>query len=306
MMNTQANSKSPRKKAFFIGFWPDYDEQSIDIGMVGSTRVIVINLKKSEYSGNILARWSKKARLYQLKRMIQKLTRKHPDSIFFFQGKASLTRILIDIPINFQASIICRNLVAKNENLMHGIAGLKEKGVAIWSFDEGDCKTYSLKHYSQFVRKFTRQNIPPPAIDLLFVGRNKGRKSMVDKLDASLSAAGFTVYTRVTGNGTRLITYQEYLSLLAQSKCLLDITQDGQNGLTLRPIEAAIYGKKIITTSDAVKNTALYNSNNVLVLTDATTTSEIALFLNTDYKPIAAEALYEYSPEYFVTRLLTM
>jgi len=303
MMKTQTNSKSPQKKVFFIGFWPDYAEQFFDIGQVRSIKVEVINLKKGKYRGNLLARWFKRVKQYQRKILIHELIRKHPESNFFFQGKAKLTRILVDIPIDFQAAIICRNIV-DNETLMNDIAILKEKGVAIWSFDEGDCKTYSLKHYSQFVRKIPLKNIPTPAIDLLFVGRNKGRKSIVDELNTSLSAAGFKVYVKFTGGGVKLIPYQEYLSLIANSKCLLDITQEGQNGLTLRPIEAAIYGKKLITTNSTITKTALYNSNNVLILTDTTTTDEIAVFLNSPHEPIAAEALYEYSPEYFVTNLL--
>jgi len=304
MMSTHTDSKPPQKQVFFIGFWPDYDEYSLGSCQAGSIKVKVINLKKSKYSGNVLTRWSKKARLHQLKKVIQKLTKKHPESMFFFQGKANLTRILIDIPINFQAAIICRNIVAKNESLLHGIPRLKAKGVAIWSSDEGDCKTYSLKHYSQFVRKSPLQNNPTPAIDVLFVGRNKGRKPILDKLNASLSAAGFNVYARVTGDETRLISYQEYLSLLADSKCLLDISQDGQVGLTLRPIEAALYGKKIITTNASIKKTALYNPNNVLILTDATTIDEISAFLNAACTPVAAEVVYEYSPENLVNNLL--
>jgi hypothetical protein len=307
LIKTQTKAKLPQKNAFFIGFWADYDEKFLDIGQVGSITVKVINLKRSKYRGNLLARWSKRARQHQLKTLIRKLTRKHPEDCFFFQGRANLTRILIDIPINFQTAIICRNIVALNADLVNGMAILKEKGVAIWSFDEADCKAYSLKHYSQFAGKCPLQNIPTPTIDLLFVGRNKGRKPMVDKLNASLSAAGFRVYARITGikdSGIKLISYQEYLSLVAHSKCLLDITQDGQRGLSLRAIEAAIYGKKIITNTAAIKKTALYNPNNVLILTDATTTDEISLFLNTAYQPIPAEALYEYSPKNFVNNLL--
>lgn len=302
-MNIQSDSQVQRKTVFFIGFWPDYAEQFYDIGQVRNTRVEVINLKKGKYRGNLLARLSRRLRRYQRKQLIHELIRTHPGSSFFFQGKAKLTRLLVDIPIDFHAAVICRNIVDK-ETLMNDIATLKAKGVAIWSFDEGNCKSYSLKHYSQFVRKFPLQHTPVPAIDLLFVGRDKGRKSIVDELQASLSAAGFTVYIKFTGGGVKLIPYQDYLSLLANSKCLLDITQEGQNGLTLRPIEAAIYGKKLITTNASIKNTALYNANNVLILTAATTTDEIAGFLNSPPEPIAAEDLYEYSPEYFVTRLL--
>ena len=304
-MKTQNSLEMSQKKVFLIGFWPDYDVQFLDIGQVGSIAVKVINLKESRYHGNLLARWFKRARHYQLKKLILSLIGKHPGSSFFFQGKINLTRILNEIPIDFQAAIICRNIVARNENLRNSIAGLQEKGITIWSFDEADCKSYALKQYSQFVRKFPLPDIPNPAIDLLFVGRNKGRKAMVDKLNAALSAAGFNVYTRITGSdGIKLISYQEYLSLVANSKCLLDVTQDGQNGLSLRPIEAALYGKKIITTNAAVKKTALYNANNVLLLNDATTTDAIARFLKIAPEPVAAETLYEYSPEQFLTRLL--
>jgi hypothetical protein len=40
------------------------------------------------------------------------------------------------------------------------------------------------------------------------------------------------------------------------------------------------------------------------VLTDATTTDEIAKFLKTAPEPIAAETLYQFSPQHFLTRLL--
>ena len=53
-----------------------------------------------------------------------------------------------------------------------------------------------------------------------------------------------------------------------------------------------------------MKNTALYNANNVLVLTNATATDEIARFLKTAPETIAAETLNEYSPRHFLTRLL--
>lgn len=307
-MKIQSNSTVPQKKVFLIGFWPDYDELFLDIGQLGSLPVKVINLKKRRYQGNLLAGWFKKARHKQLKKLILNLTASYPGSSFFFQGKVNLTRILTEIPIDFQAAIICRNIVARNEHLVNNIDVLKEKGIAIWSFDEADCKTYSLEHYSQFVRKLPLENIPDPAIDVLFVGRNKGRKTMVDKLKATLSAAGLRVYARITGikdSGIKLISYQEYLSLLANSKCLLDIAQDGQRGLSLRPIEAALYGKKVITNNADVRKTALYNPDNVLILTEATTTSEIALFIRTACKPVAAEVLYDYSPENFLTRLLS-
>ena len=137
-MKTQNSSEMPQKKVFLIGFWPDYDVQFLDIGQVGSIAVNVINLKESNYHGNILARWFKRARHYQLKKLILKLIGKHPGSSFFFQGKANLTRILNEIPVDFQAAIICRNIVARNENLRNSIADLKEIVIAMLSFDEAD------------------------------------------------------------------------------------------------------------------------------------------------------------------------
>jgi len=148
-------------------------------------------------------------------------------------------------------------------------------------------RTARLTHLNSIpgVRKFPLQNIPNPAIDLLFVGRNKGRKAMVEAERHTVSR-GFQLYARITGSdGIKLIPYQEYLSLLANSKCLLDITQDGQNGLSLRAVEAALHGKKVITTN-------------------ATATDEIARFLKTAPETIAAETLNEYSPRHFLTRLL--
>ena len=71
-MKTQNVSEMPQKKVFLIGYWADYDVQFLDIGKVGSIAVEVINLKESKYHGNILARWFKRARHHQLKKLILK------------------------------------------------------------------------------------------------------------------------------------------------------------------------------------------------------------------------------------------
>lgn len=65
--------------------------------------------------------------------------------------------------------------------------------------------------------------------------------------------------------------YVDYLSVLGyieKSKCILDICQDGQTGMTLRAVEAMFYDKKIITNNKKYKYLPFYQSNQIYIIED--------------------------------------
>jgi len=292
-----------QRKAFFIGFWNDYAEQFYDIDEIQGYQVEVINLRKKAYGGNIILRWSKRAKRFCWRRLIRRLMNRYPTSSFFFQGKEKLTRLLVGMPITVHAAVICSNVI-EAEGLAGDIRILQGKGFAIWSFDQSECKARSFRYYDQFARKFPLDNALEPSIDLLFVGRDKGRRRKVEELAEELSAVGLKVCLEFAGDGVNLLAYQDYLSLLADTKCLLEITKDGQIGPTLRSVEAAIYNKKLITDIVSIKDTALYAPDRVFILKNETTTGELVRFLNAPHRAVDSESLYPYSPGCFMTRLL--
>lgn len=159
-------------------------------------------------------------------------------------------------------------------------------GVEIWSFDFSDCKEYSLLYNPQFYF----QNIVFPEafykdrqsnnnkLDLIFVGKDKGRMPLLMKLKESLKIGKIRFFMGVRAD--RNITYSKackqlliepipysfYLSLLRNSSCVLDIVQENQLGLTLRIMEALFYNKKVITNNTAIQNMKIYDKRNVYIL----------------------------------------
>lgn len=50
-----------------------------------------------------------------------------------------------------------------------------------------------------------------------------------------------------------MISYQENLDNIRKSKCIVDVVQKGQIGLTLRPLESLFFKKKLLTNNKCIK-----------------------------------------------------
>lgn len=59
---------------------------------------------------------------------------------------------------------------------------------------------------------------------------------------------------------TRFLPYEEVVENVLKSTCILDITQAGQSALTMRPYEAVVYNKKLLTNNKNILNFKYYNS----------------------------------------------
>ncbi|WP_080325144.1 hypothetical protein [Anaerovibrio lipolyticus] len=62
------------------------------------------------------------------------------------------------------------------------------------------------------------------------------------------------------------ISYDEIISRIKGCRAILDIVQEGQHGLTWRPMEAMCFGKKLITNFTDIINYPFYNPENIFVL----------------------------------------
>ena len=100
------------------------------------------------------------------------------------------------------------------------------------------------------------------------------------------------------------VSYYEYLEMLSKSRSILDIAQSGQDGLSLRVMEAIFFNKKLITTNKAVKDTMFYDENNILIFNDATTAEDIKQFFNKPFKEYSQEVRDYYSIEQWVERFV--
>lgn len=116
-----------------------------------------------------------------------------------------------------------------------------------WTFDEADAKKYNLKFANTFYFPSLAQLSVDECFDIFFIGLDKNRGNVLDEISMVLSCTELCIYIKCVKKNIfgqyRKIPYHELCKYVAQSKALLDIPKIGQEGLTLRVMEALFYKK---------------------------------------------------------------
>jgi len=182
-----------------------------------------------------------------------------------------------------------------------------------WSFDRGDCKKFGLSYNTTYSFRDIADFRSEDDTDFLFVGTNKGRARFLSLLAEELREHGFSFRFRVNGLSRAEISsypllepidpipYEEILRLTGQARAVVELPQAGQTGLSLRPIEAFMMGKKILSFSDAISSEVFYDPSRVLIL-DRPDIGRIDEFMRTESLPAGQEALDHYDFDQWIRR----
>lgn len=100
-----------------------------------------------------------------------------------------------------------------------------------------------------------------------------------------------------------LIKYEVYLQELNKSKTILDVTNQNQDGLSLRVMEALFFNKKLITTNDSIRNYDFYKKENIFILKDGFEQG-LKEFLKIPYCEVEKDIKEYYSIENWVARFI--
>jgi hypothetical protein len=188
-------------------------------------------------------------------------------------------------------------IVIWNENPVEGHFsdhGLRQQGILFSSFDPADCAKYGLLHNDDF---FFADLVPPkkvgePLYDFLFVGQDKGRRQEIEALGHYLEGLGYRVHLVFPGGSTPFIPYESYLQMVGESRVLLDIVQEGQKGLSLRPLEALYAQTKLLTTNPKILAMDFYRPQNALVFGSAYPSKDVLQgFLAEPWAPVDSQIL---------------
>lgn len=144
-----------------------------------------------------------------------------------------------------------------------------------WSFDQSDVEKYNLKYNNMFYFLPNKRKIECN-LDSFFVGADKGRTLLLREIAGQLQRLGlrnkFIVISQNCDDTDLLLTYQksnfdynEYVKILEDSRCVVEVLQEGQRGVTIRAIEALMHEKKLITTNEDIVNYDFYNKDNIFV-----------------------------------------
>lgn len=96
----------------------------------------------------------------------------------------------------------------------------------------------------------------------------------------------------------------EIVSIVDQSKIILDIQHPKQTGLTMRTIEMLGMNKKLITTNVNIKNYDFYNPNNISII-DRKHVMIDDRFLKTTYEPLREEIYMKYTLRSWILEVLS-
>ena len=155
----------------------------------------------------------------------------------------------------------------------------KNLNVELWTFDPADAKKYGLKLNTQF---YIEDNFKvdlkqtKPAEDVFYVGADKDRAKYLSEMEPYFKKYGVTynynlVQYRNSNNKYNIeyksqLTYAEVIEHSEAAKAIIDLVADWQTGITLRPLEALVLKKKLITNMKLIVNEPFYNKNNIFVL----------------------------------------
>ena len=164
-----------------------------------------------------------------------------------------------------------------------------------------------------FFSEYKRKQKTNPKIDVLYVGRDKGRAEKLFALEEQLKKEGLKTYFHICADRQflrfkrkfykRVLEYEEYLDLLVDSKAILNIVPEDQTSVTQRELEAVFDGVKCITNNKGIKNFELYDESIYFVLGEDDL-NNVSSFLYSDTKIYNEEVLERYEFRYRLQQVL--
>lgn len=186
------------------------------------------------------------------------------------------------------------------------------KKCELWSFDEQDCKKYGMYYNSQYYNKKINVNKNMNIVnDIYFIGQDKGRYAQIKLYEEKFKNLGLRTQFHVTADRNKAknknikykkgIPYIKVVEEISKSRAILDIPIDNQVGLTLRPLEAIFFSKKLITTNRDIINYPFYSHKNVFIL-GKDKLENLINFLNGGYQEINKNIIDYYDFESWIRR----
>lgn len=159
----------------------------------------------------------------------------------------------------------------------------------LWSFDKEDCKKYNLNFNTQFFYKGETKRATE-RYQVLYVGvvKDRNRLEILNRIKQILDKNHITSnFYLVQGaekykdiNYRPALKYAQVKDMISECQCILDITPKVQAGMSLRPLEALFFDKKLITNNRSILNSML-NKNNIFYYEDENVSGEkIKAFLS--------------------------
>ena len=198
------------------------------------------------------------------------------------------------------------NPVWENDYFRRNNRLIKELGFNINTFNPTDAKEFGLVLHNQFypIHRIynTQHNTGQPVdYDFFFIGYPKGRESEIEEIQGHIS--DYRVYIKIVYRQEDYVSYDEYVKRINSTRCLIDISQANQEGITLRALESIAFRKKLLTTNKRIMKMDLYNQNNFFIVCYDDFLS-VETFLSSPYYELPPEIVAQYDTEKWLNNFL--
>lgn len=148
------------------------------------------------------------------------------------------------------------------------------------SYDKGDAEKYRFEYNPTFLSKVNIKASPSLHSDFCFVGLPKNRLDVIYDVYNHLTELGYNcdfIISSLNNNSKRIkgikyinkdMSYLEYLKLVVNTDCIIEIMQKNAQGYTLRTWEALLYGKKLLTNNPEIIKAPFYNEQQFIYFED--------------------------------------
>lgn len=142
---------------------------------------------------------------------------------------------------------------------------IKKLDFEICTFNHKDSEKYKLTLKNQFYDMYPKNiELGELKFDFYFLGSVKNRMNEINILKQHLDK--FKIYFHIVETPDQIIPYRDNINFIKQSRCIVDLIQKEQTGITLRPLEALAFQKKLITNNINIKTETFYHSKNIFII----------------------------------------
>jgi len=184
----------------------------------------------------------------------------------------------------------------------------------VFSFEKKDCEKYNLRFKTNFIYKIINNAPKEFKYKVFNISSFDKRFPVIKKIAEALYhmkiKSKIIIFTSKENQepyiefSKKTLSIEENNQLLEESEIMLDVSRNGQEGLSFRVFESLGLKKKLITTNKDIVNYDFYNPQNIYVIENVDDIKIPAAFFETSYIDIPAQILNQYLIDNWVNELV--
>lgn len=147
----------------------------------------------------------------------------------------------------------------------------------IWTYSKTEAEIYNIKFHEQFFLESEYEKRIENNKSIFFIGKDKGRLEELRKIEKYLKKNNIytnfiyvanrrKIFNNNDGIRNKVIPYKEVQKLCSECDTVFDYCAEKQDGLSLRPLEALYYKKKLITNNQSILEASFYDPKWIFVI----------------------------------------